>query len=277
LEMSGILVSVLKVTDHPDWLDLLDAPTSAPAWPATLMAADSRNRINPSCVEPLPTLTSEWSLKGVKLSPSGVDKLRAILSTAARDLLAMEESLNLLDSGCGDGDCGSTHAIGAKAILAALPTLELAHPHVLLQELGILCQEMGGSSGGVYSLLFTGGAGAFQDQVGGEVDQTAWVRALRLGLETVMKYGGAEPGDRTMIDALHPALVCLEAGGGGVLTETGKWLRQASAAARKGAEDTSSMIARAGRASYVSRDKVKQADPGAVAASTWFNAIAAHF
>ena len=56
LEMSGILVSVLKVTDHPDWLDLLDEPTSAPAWPATLMAADSRNRINPSCVEPLPTL-----------------------------------------------------------------------------------------------------------------------------------------------------------------------------------------------------------------------------
>ena len=54
--------------------------------------------------------------------------------------------------------------------------------------------------------------------------------------------------------------MCLEAGGGGVLTETGKWLRQASAAARKGAEDTSSMIARAGRASYVSRDKVDRAD-----------------
>ena len=53
----------------------------------------------------------------MKLSPSGVDKLRAILSTAARDLLAMEESLNLLDSGCGDGDCGSTHAIGAKGIV----------------------------------------------------------------------------------------------------------------------------------------------------------------
>jgi len=229
-------------------------------------------------VDPLPPLMSEWSLKGVKLSPAGVDKLKAILSTAARDLLTMEESLNLLDSGCGDGDCGSTHATGAKAILEALPTLEVAHPYVLLQELGSLCEKMGGSSGGVYSLLFTGGAGAFQDQVGGEVDQTAWVRALRLGLETVMKYGGAEPGDRTMIDALHPALVCLEAGGGGgVLSEPGKWLRQAGAAAQKGAEDTSTMIARAGRASYVSRDKVKQADPGAVAAATWFNAIAAHF
>ena len=63
---------------------------------------------------------SEWSLKGVKLSPSGVDKLKAILSRAARDLLTMEESLNRLDSGCGDGDCGSTHATGAKGTMCTI-------------------------------------------------------------------------------------------------------------------------------------------------------------
>ena len=58
LEMSGILVSVLRVGEHPDWLDLLDAPTAAPAWPAQLMSATNANRFNPPQVNPLPPLVT---------------------------------------------------------------------------------------------------------------------------------------------------------------------------------------------------------------------------
>merc|ERR1712168_1405948 len=78
-------------------------------------------------------------------------------------------------------------------------------------QLAELAENMGGSSGGVHSILLTSAGRAFQDQVAGDVEPAAWVRALRFGLEAVMKYGGAEPGDRTMIDALYPALKVLEA------------------------------------------------------------------
>lgn len=71
-----------------------------------------------------------------------------------------------------------------------------------------------------------------------------------------MKYGGAEPGDRTMIDALHPALVVLEASQDNLTKEC---LTQAAQSADQGAQRTATMVAKAGRASYVSRDKVRTA------------------
>merc|ERR1711915_809402 len=114
--------------------------------------------------------------------------------------------------GSGDGDCGSTLAAGAKAILSALSSLSCSHPLALLSQLASLAENMGGSSGGIYSILLTSAGKAFQDQVAGQVEPQAWVRALRFGLEAVMRYGGASPGDRTMIDALHPALLVLEQG-----------------------------------------------------------------
>jgi len=278
LEMSGILVSVLRVGEHPDWLDLLDAPTAAPAWPAQLMSAANANRFNPPQVNPLPPLgTQDRSMKGVGYGAEGVAKVKSILRDATNALIKLEDKLNGLDSGCGDGDCGSTHAAGAKGVLECLDELDMEHPWALLQQLGVAAEKMGGSSGGVYSLLFTAAASAFQDQVGGEVDPAAWIRALRLGLDSVMKYGGAEPGDRTMIDALYPALLRLEAAPEQLGADTGKCLKEAAAAARAGAEKTAEMVARAGRASYVSRDKVTAADPGAVAAAAWFTALADNF
>ena len=114
---------------------------------------------------------------------------------------------------------------------------------------------MGGSSGGIYSILLTAAATAFQ---GLEVVEPGhWVEALRLGLEAVMKYGGARPGDRTMLDALHPALQSLQAAGSALQSDLGGTVRAAVEAARLGAEQTKNMKAQAGRASYVAADKVR--------------------
>jgi len=273
LEMAGILISLLRVSDHPEWLELLDDETLAPAWPAPLMSAASKDRFNPDLIQPSPDKDADWTVKGVSLTKEGGARVVSILEAAASSLVNLEDRLNQLDSGCGDGDCGSTHALGAKAILAGLSGLDVVHPLILLQQLGDLAEKMGGSSGGVYSLLFTAAARAFQDEVSGDVDPMSWVRALRLGLDTVMRYGGAEPGDRTMIDALSPALKSLEVSGGELLAAPSSCLEKAGAAATEGAARTASMVARAGRASYVSRDKVTEEDPGAVAAATWFNVI----
>merc|ERR1711973_245971 len=229
----------------------------APAWPTPLRSIQRKDRFNPPPVQASSSQEDKWSNNGPSLGSSGAAKVKKIIENVANNLIKLEEELYVLDSGCGDGDCGATHARGARALLDALPKLRVDQPGVLLQQLGVLSESMGGSSGGVYSLLFTGAARAFQESTDAS-QKLVWIQALRIGLETVMKYGGAEPGDRTMIDALYPALAVLE--------KNPDNLAEAVTAARAGAERTASMTARAGRASYVSKDKVNQKDPGAVAA-----------
>ena len=135
LEMAGVLVSVLKVglhseqepplllpdnikvTNRPDWEELLDAATSAPAWPAVLRGSAGPDRVTPLKVEVMRKEEEELAMmKGAKLGQEGEKKVKEALEGLTRDLVAMEQRLNELDSGSGDGDCGSTLAAGAKAI-----------------------------------------------------------------------------------------------------------------------------------------------------------------
>lgn len=103
---------------------------------------------------------------------------------------------------------------------------------------------------------------------GAETASSAWVSALRRGIDRVQQVGGAGEGDRTMLDALLPAVRALEAGEG---------LAGAAAAAKLGAERTATMTsARAGRSSYVPEDALRGVpDPGAVAFAAIFAALAA--
>ena len=135
LEMAGVLVSVLKVglhseqepplllhdnikvTNRPDWEEFLDAATSAPAWPAVLRGSAGPDRVTPLKVEVMRKEEEELAMmKGAKLGEEGEKKVKEALEGLTRDLVAMEQRLNELDSGSGDGDCGSTLAAGAKAI-----------------------------------------------------------------------------------------------------------------------------------------------------------------
>jgi triose/dihydroxyacetone kinase / FAD-AMP lyase (cyclizing) len=119
---------------------------------------------------------------------------------------------------------------------------------------------MGGSSGVLLSILAAATGSAL-------ATGKPWPSALRAGTERMRFYGGANPGDRTMLDALLPAVEALEAGGG---------LVAAADAARRGAAATAGMTkARAGRSSYLaSRDLSGVADPGAVAVAAAFEAAA---
>ncbi|WP_410010401.1 DAK2 domain-containing protein [Phyllobacterium sp. A18/5-2] len=118
---------------------------------------------------------------------------------------------------------------------------------------------MGGSSGVLLSIFFTAAA---KSMAGTGILSSA----LLAGLERLTFYGGAKPGDRTMVDALDAALRSLAASG----------LSQAARAARAGADATSAMTtAKAGRASYVgARDLVGVPDPGAVAVAAAFEIAA---
>ncbi|MBY3020642.1 dihydroxyacetone kinase subunit DhaK [Rhizobium leguminosarum] len=185
---------------------------------------------------------------------------RRLITALCEHLISQESELNRLDGRVGDGDTGSTVATGARSVLARLDTLPLDRPAATLASLGdILGTSMGGSSGVLLSIFFTAAAKAMADKA----DITA---ALLAGLDRMTFYGGAGVGDRTMVDALSPALQALASGD----------VAAAAKAAAAGAESTKAMTkAKAGRASYVGeRDLAGVADPGAVAVAGAFGVAA---
>ncbi|MES0089664.1 dihydroxyacetone kinase subunit DhaK [Mesorhizobium sp. M0030] len=185
---------------------------------------------------------------------------RRLIVTVCGRLIALEETLNGLDAKTGDGDTGSTVATGARSVLERLDALPLADPAATLAAIGdSLGVAMGGSSGVLLSIFFTAAA---QASNGG----ATLSKALLAGLDRMTFYGGAGVGDRTMVDALEPALKALDA----------KGLDAAATAARHGAEATAAMEkAKAGRSAYVGTKLQGVADPGAHAVAEVFAAAAA--
>ncbi|MER8895029.1 dihydroxyacetone kinase subunit DhaK [Mesorhizobium sp. M0676] len=185
---------------------------------------------------------------------------RRLIVTVCERLIALEETLNGLDAKAGDGDTGSTVATGARSVLERLDALPLADPAATLATIGdSLGVAMGGSSGVLLSIFFTAAA---QASNGG----ATLSKALLAGLDRITFYGGARVGDRTMVDALEPALKALDA----------KGLDAAATAARHGAEATAAMEkAKAGRSAYVGTKLQGVVDPGAHAVAEVFAAAAA--
>lgn len=187
-------------------------------------------------------------------------KAEKMLVAICGRLISLESELNRLDARAGDGDTGSTVAAGARSILSQIKTLPLADRAATLAAIGnTLSTSMGGSSGVLLSIFFTAASKAMA------IDRNI-ATALMAGLERMTFYGGAKPGDRTMVDALAPALRAF----------AGEGLATAAAKAGTGAEATKLMTkAKAGRASYIAeRDLAGVADPGAVAVAAVF-AVAA--
>ncbi|NXT78295.1 TKFC cyclase, partial [Zapornia atra] len=170
----------------------------------------------------------------------------------------------------GDGDCGHTHARAAQAIqewLRAQPPP--AAPARLLSSLAdLLLEKMGGSSGVLYGLFLTAAAGPLRN---GD-DLAAWADAMDAGVEAMQRYGGAAPGDRTMLDPLCAAVQALYAlhGPNAQLLPV---LAAAVQSAEAAAEATRHMEAGAGRASYISSAQLLQPDPGAVAVAAVLRAV----
>ena len=236
LDMQGFSVSLLplgKVAERG-----LLAPVAPWAWPGCLPVGDI-------AVEPLPD-----GLTPILPTPSSNPQVRQFIENCCDILIAAEEDLNALDAKSGDGDTGSTLATAARALKSALDRLPLADLTQLYRAIGLeLSQTMGGSSGVLLAIFFAaaGDASASGNDIGS---------SLAAGLDRIQQVGGARPGDRTMIDALAPALEALP---GGLAAE--------AAAAREGADATAKITqARAGRASYISAENLAgHNDPGAEA------------
>ena len=247
LDMHGFSVSVLSVND--DEMAALATPVPMPAWPGVQAIADP-------VVSPLPD-----GLSPIEPIPSSNTETRATIEHIADMLIAAEASLNDLDAKSGDGDTGSTLATAARALKSKLDQMPLADLTQLFPALGNeLSQTMGGSSGVILAIYFNAAGDACAN--GATVEN-----ALSEGLKRVSDVGGAQVGDRTMIDALAPALGALSSG-----------FAAAASAAREGADKTSLIHrAKAGRAAYVPSDNLKgNNDPGAEAVALVFEGLARH-
>ena len=171
------------------------------------------------------------------------------------------DHLTELDAAIGDADHGSNMDRGMKAAVAALDESRPATPGALFSKVGMtLVSTVGGASGPLFGTLFIRMAGSLGDAETPSATDVA--AALRAGLGGVVDRGKAAPGDKTMYDALAPAVDALDAalGDGEPLSTALKHARDAAAAGR---DATTPMLARKGRASYLGERSVGHQDPGA--------------
>lgn len=246
LDMHGFSISLLPA--RPEWVAALQAPVNLAAWPGMGAATPPKIVPLPDGLTPIHPMRSEHAGH------------RAFIDKCCAVLIAAEKPLNALDAKSGDGDTGSTLAGAAKALQAAFDNLPLADMTQLFRAIGTeLSQTMGGSSGVLLAIFFNAAGDASAS--GRDI-----VGALQAGLDRVCEVGGASVGDRTMVDALAPALKALADGD----------LQAAAKAARAGADATAEITrAQAGRAAYVSATNLKgYNDPGAEAVAILFEAAA---
>jgi phosphoenolpyruvate---glycerone phosphotransferase subunit DhaL len=167
--------------------------------------------------------------------------------------------LTRLDGAIGDGDHGTNMDRGMKKALERLEAADSDDIGASLKAVGMaLVSSVGGAAGPLYGTLFMqmGQAAAGKS----ELDLAGFTEALDAGVQGVVKRGKAEPGDKTMLDALGPALDALREADG---DDVGGALQRAAEAAREGMEATVPMVARKGRASYLGERSAGHQDPGA--------------
>ncbi|WP_194435572.1 dihydroxyacetone kinase subunit DhaK [Vibrio fluminensis] len=245
IDMKGFSISTIQLTD--EIANALVSPVETAAWPGAVARRE------------VPVTKCENQIAKKAFTPSHDEETALVLTKVCQAIIDIEGELNHLDSIVGDGDTGSTFAAGARKVLAQLEAnnLPLQDKAKLMTTIAdCLTSVMGGSSGVLLSIMFTAAGRDFEQN--GSLPQ-----ALQAGLGQMMAYGGAKPGDRTMIDALHPALEA--------------WAQEgfvaAIAAAKAGAEATVTMTsAKAGRSSYLNSDSLNGTkDPGAFAVETVFS------
>jgi dihydroxyacetone kinase len=260
LEMPGVSLSLLRVDDER--IALLDAATSAPAWPGS-------GKVAPRAVVTIPSVPH--ASRPIDTKPADPRLTEALVAIAAA-LEAAEGTLTDLDSRAGDGDLGASMVRAAEA-LRTLAKEPWSDPATLLAATAdALRRAIGGSSGPFYA---TGLLRAAR-RLPSPPKPSDWAQAFEDGVAAIVALGGARPGDRTMIDALAPAAgaVSRQVRDGASL---GDILEASALAAETGADATAGMPPRLGRASYLGQRALGVADGGAVAVAIWLRALAVRF
>lgn len=203
----------------------------------------------------------------------GAAEARAWIERGAEAVAHEREYLTELDSAIGDADHGANMDRGFKAAVERLEAGPApADAGAVLKSVATtLMSKVGGAAGPLYGSFFLRMAAPLADKE--EVAPAQWAEAFRAGVEGVRARGKAEPGDKTMLDALLPAADALDAAVGEGLP-LGQAMERASAAAEAGVEATVPLVARKGRASYLGERSAGHQDPGATSSHLLLKAAA---
>ncbi len=203
---------------------------------------------------------------------ASLEQLVSWLSKFTALVTANRSYLTELDSAIGDADHGSNMARGMAAVMEKTAAAPSSAVDELFKQVGMtLVTSVGGASGplyGTFFLRFGGTAGAVT-----ELDSAGLAAALRAGLGGIVARGKAELGDKTMFDAMSPAVDAFDAelAAG---AELAACAARAAAAAATGRDATEPLVARKGRASYLGDRSAGHLDPGATSTAFLFQALA---
>lgn len=236
-------------TEIDSVMDLFNAPTNATGWNFTKVDT------------PAPIIDNELLHTEVKISNAGsydFESFSKWMKAGAEQIVKSEPNITSLDTIVGDGDCGYTLVSGTSAIAKSLTNLDKNSLSTAISQLSDIVEDsMGGTSGGLYSILLSGfSRGLVKTCKDANTPVTAdiFAQSLEIALETLYKYTKARVGSSTMIDALEPFIH--------EFSKT-KDFKKAVEAAEAGAKSTGTFEAKFGRASYVG-DSTNVQDPGAV-------------
>lgn len=259
LEMHGFSLSLLRLDDSR--LKYLDYPTLAPAWVS--------DGIIPSKIS-IQEISTPKNNDLSKLSQQVSPVLKKITLSIADALEKAEPMLTELDSACGDGDLGLSMLRGAKAI-RELPENAWINEVTLLQGMGeALRKSISGSSGPLYAAGLCRAANFLSQQK--KITKESLAEAFLAAVNAISELGGAKLHDRTMLDALYPSAECFKNGINQGLSLSDA-LHKSIQAAEKGANETTKMLPKLGRASYLGERALGFQDAGAAAVVVWLKAL----
>jgi len=211
--------------------------------------------------------------------PVSRDDVIAWIKAIAAMIAENSSYLTQLDSDIGDADHGANMDRGFKAVINKMPEINDKDIGTIFKTVGMtLLSTVGGAGGPLYGTWFLQAGMKTAGKM--ELGLADWAEALEASMKGIIMRGKAEPGDKTMVDALLPAVNALQQ----ALQQNQPMhvaLELSADAAKKGMESTIPLVARKGRASYLGERSAGHQDPGAtssylmlkVAAETWKNSI----
>jgi len=202
------------------------------------------------------------------------DFMKSYLQDLAAVIIQQKDNLNRLDAECGDGDFGVGMYIGFQSAQQAILESKRDDIGVLLNEVGrAILSSVGGASGPLYGTLFIESGKVVTGKR--EIDLKDLSRMFRNALERIRQRGAASVGDKTLVDALEPAVASLrEAAENRV--DMLQAIEMAVETARIGCESTKSLMARHGKARYLGEQTLGHMDPGAYVVTLIFQTLLSH-
>jgi phosphoenolpyruvate---glycerone phosphotransferase subunit DhaL len=203
------------------------------------------------------------------MSGTALSRAELVVRAIAQTSLDNETYFCELDAVVGDGDFGYSLARGFEVVLGDWDTMEYTDVSGLLKKTAIvLSKRIGGTSGPIWGTAFLRAGGALTNVP--DPGKEDVIKAFRAAIEGIKQRGGADVGDKTLLDALVPAVDELEAA---LPDGAGPAIERAAATARQSAEATNGMLAQRGRASYTGERSRDSVDAGAVGVAVMFEAV----